>query len=76
MLAALGKTDFGLYGVVGGMTVFITFLNGLLSIATGRFYAFAEGKALKSATEGHAKAGLEECRKWFSTAVLLHSVCP
>ena len=76
VLAALGKTDFGLYGVVGGMTVFITFLNGLLSIATGRFYAFAEGQALKSDSEGHAEAGLEECRKWFSTAVLLHTVVP
>ena len=76
VLAALGKTDFGLYDVVGGMTVFITFLNGLLSIATGRFYAFAEGQALKSASEGHAEAGLEECRKWFSTAVLLHTVVP
>ena len=76
VLAALGKTDFGLYGVVGGMTVFITFLNGLLSIATGRFYAFAEGQALKSASEGNAEAGLEECRKWFSTAVLLHTVVP
>ena len=76
VLAALGKTDFGLYGVVGGMTVFITFLNGLLSIATGRFYAFAEGQALKSASEGHAEAGLDECRKWFSTAVLLHTVVP
>ena len=76
VLSALGKTDFGLYGVVGGMTVFITFLNVLLSIATGRFYAFAEGQALKSASEGHAEAGLEECRKWFSTAVLLHTVVP
>ena len=76
VLSALGKTDFGLYGVVGGMTVFITFLNGLLSIATGRFYAFVEGQALKSAAEGQAEVGLEECRKWFSTAVLLHTVVP
>ena len=52
MLAALGKTDFGLYGVVGGMTVFIAFLNTLLSTATSRFYAYAEGKAQKSAEEG------------------------
>lgn len=29
VLAALGKTDFGLYGVVGGMAVFISFLNML-----------------------------------------------
>ena len=76
VLAALGKTDFGLYGVVGGMTVFITFLNMLLSVATGRFYAYAEGQAQKSAEEGSAEAGLEECRKWFSTAALLHTIVP
>ena len=76
MLAALGKTDFGLYGVVGGMTVFISFLNTLLSTATSRFYAYAEGRAQKSAAEGNAEAGLDECRKWFSTAVLLHTIVP
>ena len=76
VLAALGKTDFGLYSVVGGLTVFITFLNGLLSVATGRFYAFAEGQALKSASEGRSETGLEECRKLFSTAVLLHTTVP
>ena len=76
VLAALGKTDFGLYGVVGGMTVFITFLNTLLSTATCRFYAYAEGQAQKSAAEGRAEAGLEECRKWFSTAVMLHTIVP
>lgn len=76
VLAALGKQDFGLYGVVGGMTVFIAFLNNLLSVATGRFYAFAEGEALKSSEEGQSKEGLEECRRWFSTAVLLHTLVP
>ena len=76
VLAALGKTDFGLYGLVGGMTVFISFLNMLLSIATSRFYAFAQGQAEKNAVEGKAEEGLEECRKWFSTAVLLHTVVP
>ena len=76
MLQALGKVDFGLYGVVGGMTVFIAFLNTLLSSATGRFYAYAEGRAQRSALEGRAEEGLEECRKWFSTAVLLHTIVP
>lgn len=76
MLAALGKTDFGLYGVIGGLTVFISFLNMLLSVATGRFYAYAEGQAQKRAAEGKAEAGIEECRKWFSTAVMLHTVIP
>lgn len=76
VLAALGKTDLGLYGVVGGMTVFIAFLNTLLSTATGRFYAYAEGQAQKSAEAGVAEEGLEECRKWFSVAVMLHTVVP
>jgi len=76
VLAALGKTDFGLYGVVGGLTVFVSFFNMLLSVATGRFYAFAEGKAVKAAEDGRSAAGLEECRMWFSTAVLLHTIVP
>ena len=33
VLAALGKTDFGLYGVVGGLAGFISFINVLLSVA-------------------------------------------
>lgn len=37
VLAVLGKTDFDLYGVVGGMMVFIAFPNALLNVATGRF---------------------------------------
>ena len=76
VLAALGKTDFGLYGVVGGMTIFIAFVNNLLSVATGRFYAYVEGMAKKSVAEGRTESGLEECRKWFSTAVMLHIVVP
>ena len=76
VLAALGKTDFGLYGLIGGLTVFIAFLNILLSTATSRFYAFVEGQAKKSEAEGKADEGLEECRKWFSTALLLHTVVP
>ena len=73
---ALGKVDFGLYGLIGGLTVFISFLNILLSAATGRFYAYAEGQSQKCAAEGNVELGLEECRKWFSTAVLIHSVVP
>ena len=76
VLAALGNTDLGLYGVVGGLTVFVSFFNMLLSVATGRFYAFAEGKAVKAVEDGRRAAGLEECRMWFSTAVLLHTVVP
>ena len=49
VLAVLGKTDFDLYGVVGGMMVFIAFPNALLNVAPGRFYAYAEGLAQESA---------------------------
>lgn len=76
VLAALGKEDFGLYGVVGGLTVFVSFFNMLLSVATGRFYAFAEGRAAKAEKDGKGAEGLEECRQWFSTAVMLHTIVP
>lgn len=71
VLAALGKVDFGLYGVVGGLAVFVTFINQLLSQATARFYAFAVGRARVAGAEG-----LDECRRWFNTAVLVHTVVP
>lgn len=70
-LMALGEVDFGLMGLVGGLTLFIAFFNGLLSSAVGRFYAFSVGQASVSGEEG-----LEECRKWFNAALLLHTVIP
>lgn len=72
VLEALGEVDYGLYGVVGGIAVFITLLNGILAVATGRYYAFAFGSAQKT----DFATGLEECRKWFSTSVLIHSAVP
>lgn len=71
VLAALGKVDFGLYGVVGGLAVFVTFINQLLSQATARFYAFSVGKARVTGA-----GGLEECRQWFNTAVMIHTAVP
>lgn len=73
MLMSLGQTDFGLYGVVGGLTAFIAFFNGLISSAVGRFYAFSIGKASVSKD---AAAGLEDCRRWFNTAVCIHTILP
>ena len=70
-LMALGQSDYGLYGLIGGMTAFVTFFNGLLSFAVGRFYGVAVGSAKR---EGNAVEGLEECRRWFNTALSLHSV--
>ncbi len=70
VLMALGDVDYGLYGVVGGLTVFITFFVSLLGGAIGRFYAFSVGAARVQAD------GLETCRKWFNTALLIHTVLP
>lgn len=72
-LQALGEVDYGLVGLVGGLIGFVTLLNGLLSMSVMRFYAVSVGKA--NATENRDE-GLEECRKWFNTAVLLHTAVP
>ena len=37
-LQALGEVDFGLNGVVGGLTMFISFFNSVLACSIGRFY--------------------------------------
>ena len=66
-------TRSGLYGVVGGLTVFITFFNGLLSGAVSRFYAFEIGRSQSAA---NPETALEECRKWFNTALLIHTIVP
>ena len=68
---ALGEIDYGLMGVVGGLTAFIVLFFNIMSGAVGRFYAIANGKA--SVAEDK-QAGLEECRKWISLAVSLQMV--
>lgn len=73
ILMALGKSDFGLYGVVGGLAVFIGIFNHLLAIAVARFYAVSIGEAKRFAS---AEEGLEHCRQWFNTALLVHTVIP
>ena len=42
---ALGEVDYGLMGVVGGLTAFVTFLNGIMAGGIGRFYAISVGAA-------------------------------
>ena len=71
---ALGQSDFGLYGVVGGLTVFIAFFNGLLASAISRYYAYALGEATRAGVT--ADEGLENCRNWFNTALFIHSILP
>ena len=72
-LNALGVSDYGLYGLIGGLTVFISFLNGTLSAANLRFYAVSIG-SVRAADNKHA--ALEDCRKWFNTAFSIHTLLP
>jgi len=44
VLKALGVEDFGIYGVVGGIVGFSSFLNGSMAGATSRFITFELGK--------------------------------
>ena len=73
VLMALGHEDYGLYGVVGGMTFFLSFINGLSATAVSRFYAFEVGRASKAVIK---EEGLDECRKWFNTALMVHVIIP
>ena len=72
VLEALGQTDFGLYGVVGSVLFFVTFLNAVLSISMTRFYSFSIG-AGKNMKESDAHNDL---KRWFNTALSIHLCLP
>ena len=69
---ALGQTDLGLYGVVGSVIVFITYINGSLSGSVSRFYAYSIGVGRRV---GSAE-GQEDLCRWFNMALLVHTVIP
>lgn len=73
VLMTLGEVDYGLLGVVGGMIGFISFFNGLMSTSISRFYAYSVGES--NVAKDRASA-LEECRRWFNVAVVIHTVVP
>ena len=72
-LQSLGEVDYGLYGVVGGLTAFVTFFNTILASAVARFYAFSVGQAKTFSSQDE---GIEICRKWFTLALLIHTTVP
>lgn len=72
-LMALGEIDFGLYGLVGGLIFFFTLLNSVFAAATSRFFAVAIGEARISSDQA---AGLENCRRWFNVAFVIHTIFP
>ena len=73
VLMALGKEDFGLFGLVGSLVIFMSFFNTQFAGALSRFYAYAVGQAKVAVDSDQA---LEECRKWFSVGVVMHTVVP
>lgn len=70
---ALGAEDYGLYGVVGGMTMFIAFFDNILATSISRFYTFAVGRARIAES---VEDGIRECQAWFNTAVSIHTLVP
>ena len=72
ILQALGKDDFGLYGVVGSLIVFLTFFNNLSSVSVSRFYAFSIGKG-NTCSPAVAR---EDLNNWFNKAISVHWFFP
>lgn len=71
VLMTLGEVDYGLMGVVGCLTGFISFFSGLLSAAASRFYAFSVGEAL---TAEHPEQAIDDGCRWFNIFVFIHLV--
>lgn len=70
-LMALGEVDFGLYGVIGGLMGFLSFLSSIMTDSIGRFFAVAIGEASVSKTGEYRKI-----RKWFTTAIVVCTFWP
>lgn len=65
VLAALGASDYGLYGLVGGLLMMVTFINAILSQGVSRFLAFAIGENCKG-----------QVKEWFNIAVNIYFLLP
>lgn len=63
VLAALGASDFGIFNVVGGAIVMLTFLNNAMSAATQRFMSYAQGELNK-----------EKQKSIFNVSIVLHLI--
>lgn len=61
VLQVLGVSDYGVYGVVGGVVAMFSFLNAAMSGATSRFLTFEMGKD-----------NMEGLRDTFSSAFIVH----
>ena len=63
VLEVLGVDDFGIYNVVGGIVIVLSFLNNSMATSTQRFLNFELGTNNK-----------EGVKQVFSTAILLHLI--
>ncbi len=61
ILQSLGATDYGIYNVVGGIIIFMSFLNGALTVGTNRFLTFELGRG-----------DIPKLKETFSSALNLH----
>lgn len=58
VLADLGDSDYGIYGLAGGLLLFVSFISSILSQGTSRYLAYATGSGSP-----------EEVTKWFNSAL-------
>ena len=65
ILAELGAADYGVYGLVGGLLFFVSFISSILSQGTGRYLAYATGTG-----------DPENVTKWFNAALNVFSCLP
>ena len=65
VLNSLGVEDYGLYGLVGSILVFISFLNNVLAGAISRYFAYEVGRRNN-----------DELNKWFNAAIRIHLLVP
>ncbi len=70
-LMVLGEVNYGLYGLIGGLTAFVAFFNGVMAAGVTRFYSVSVGE--ERLDEG---AGLRKVREWFTAAVAVHTALP
>lgn len=63
ILSSLGAKDYGIFNVVSGSIVMLTFLNIAMSQATQRYMSYTQGKE-----------NIFEQKRIFSTSVILHSL--
>ena len=71
VLQGLGAVDFGLFGVVGSIIVFVTFFNTVMSMSVSRHFSFALGRCRMMGRED-----VSELRAWFNASLSVHFFIP